>query len=41
MDNSKYPYPSLLDPRHDRVIKDVAAPPHKPLPSASLFPPGD
>jgi hypothetical protein len=37
---SKYKYPLLSDPKHDRVIKDVIPPPHKPLPTSDLFPEG-
>jgi len=38
MVSKKYDYAPLSDPKNDRVVKDVKAPPHKPLPSSDLFP---
>jgi len=38
MVTKKYDYALLVDPKHDRVVKDVQPPPHKPLPSSDLFP---
>jgi len=37
---SKYKYPLLSDPKHNRVVKEVPPPPHRPLPSSDLFPEG-
>jgi len=40
MDTKKYEFPLLSDPKGDRVVKDVALPPAKPLPKTALFPLG-
>ena len=36
----KYEYPLLLDPKQDRVIKEVVPPPQRPPPKTALFPAG-
>ena len=40
VEDKKYEYPLLSDPKKNRVVPDVTPPPHRPLPKAALFPPG-
>ncbi len=40
MEEKKYEYPLLSDPKHNRAVPEVAPPPHKPLSKAALFPEG-
>ena len=40
VEEKKYGYPLLSDPKKNRVVADVPPPPHRPLPKADLFPTG-
>ncbi len=40
MEDKKYEFPLLSDPKHDRAVAEVPPPPHKPLAHSALFPAG-